>query len=191
MLVPTVSACSSLGRSVRDAVLSAAVDSGSSPDTWRGSDQSLRKPKTVSDRVCRSAFMSHLQLPAMPKRAKRSVVARLAADHPLVICAASRSAAFDELRIPEGYGANSQQEQSLPCRAVQTLGLEHRVPDCRRSSALNAQRSQSELSLADAMHQLDADDRDRRIPEFLEPEHHGDALLHAPMVLLNQVVQVF
>jgi len=35
------------------------------------------------------------------------------------------------------------------------------------------------------MQQLDASDRDRRIPEPLETEHHGDALLNAPMVLLD------
>src|SRR6266851_8487275 len=52
--------------------------------------------------------------------------------------------------------------------AVQTSSPKHRVPDCRRNSALNAQTPQSELSLADAMHQLDAGDRDRRIPEPLE-----------------------
>ena len=74
---------------------------------------------------------------------------------------------------------------------MQTLGLKHRVPDCRCSSALNAQTSQSELSPADAVHQLDAGDRDRRIPESLEAQHHGEALLHAPMVLLYQVIQVF
>src|SRR6266851_527479 len=79
---------------------------------------------------------------------------------------------------------------NAPCCAAQTSSPKHRVPDCRRSSAVNAQTSQSELSLADAMHQLDAGDRDRRIPEPLEAEHHRDALLHAPMVLLNQVVQV-
>jgi hypothetical protein len=49
---------------------------------------------------------------------------------------------------------------------------------------LDAQTSQSELSLPDAVQQLDAGDRDRRIPEPLEAEHHSDALLHAPMVLL-------
>ena len=40
------------------------------------------------------------------------------------------------------------------------------------------------------MHQLDAGDRDRRITELLEAKHHSDALLYAPMVLLNQVVQM-
>jgi len=87
-------------------------------------------------------------------------------------------------------GANSRQEQGLPCWPALPAGTEHRVADCRRSSTLNAQTSQSELSLADAMHQLDAGDRDRRIPEHLEPEHRHCALLHTSMVLLNQVVQV-
>ncbi len=41
------------------------------------------------------------------------------------------------------------------------------------------------------MHQLNAGDRDRRVREPLEAEHHGDALFHAPVVLLDQVVQVF
>jgi hypothetical protein len=45
--------------------------------------------------------------------------------------------------------------------------------------------------LADAVHQLDAGDRGRRIAELLEAEHHGDALLDASMVLLNEVVEVF
>jgi hypothetical protein len=39
--------------------------------------------------------------------------------------------------------------------------------------------------------QLDAGDRDRRIAEPLETEHHSNALLHAPMVLRYQVVQIF
>src|SRR5258708_24237649 len=79
---------------------------------------------------------------------------------------------------------------NAPFYAVRTSSPKHRIPGCRRSSAVNAQTSQSELSLADAMHQLDAGDRDRRIPEPLEAEHHSNALLHAPLVLLNQVVQV-
>ncbi len=57
---------------------------------------------------------------------------------------------------------------NAPFYAVQTSSRKHRVPDCRRSSALNAQPCQCELSLADAVHQLDAGDRDRRIPEPLE-----------------------
>ena len=56
---------------------------------------------------------------------------------------------------------------------------------------MNTETSQAELPLADAVHQLDAGDRDRHIVEPLETKHHSDALLDAPMVLLNQVVQVF
>jgi hypothetical protein len=41
------------------------------------------------------------------------------------------------------------------------------------------------------MHQLDAGDCDRRVMKLPEAEHHSDALLDAPMVLLNQVIQVF
>jgi hypothetical protein len=49
---------------------------------------------------------------------------------------------------------------------------------------LNAETSQFELSLPNAVQQLEAGDRDRCIAEPLETEHHGDALLHTPMVLL-------
>ena len=51
--------------------------------------------------------------------------------------------------------------------------------------------AQSELALTNAVHQLDAANRDRRVPKALDAQHHSDALLHAPMVLLDQVVQVF
>src|SRR6202030_862932 len=47
-----------------------------------------------------------------------------------------------------------------------------RVPDCRRSLALNAQTCQTcqiELSPADAVHQIDVGDRDRRIYYTLTP----------------------
>jgi len=71
------------------------------------------------------------------------------------------------------------------CFGAQSSGLKHRVPDCRCSSTLNAERSQFELSLPNAVQQLDAGDRDRGICEPLEAEHHRDALLNAPMVLLD------
>jgi hypothetical protein len=51
---------------------------------------------------------------------------------------------------------------------------------------LNAQTCQCELSLAVAVHQLDTGDRDRRIFEVLEADHHSDALLYASMVLANR-----
>jgi hypothetical protein len=68
------------------------------------------------------------------------------------------------------------------------LGARH--PHCRLESTLDTQTSQSELSLADAMHQFDTGDRNRRGREALEAQHRGDSLFHAPMVLLDQIVQV-
>jgi hypothetical protein len=46
------------------------------------------------------------------------------------------------------------------------------------------------LPLAEALYQLDAGDRVCRMTELLEAKHHCDTLLDAPMVLLNQVIQV-
>ncbi len=76
-------------------------------------------------------------------------------------------------------------------RLARILYRKYRVLDCRRSSALEASAWQFELVLADAVHQFDARNRGRRAPEPLGAEHHSDALLHASMVLLHQVVQVF
>jgi hypothetical protein len=51
--------------------------------------------------------------------------------------------------------------------------------------------SQPDLPLADAMHQLDAGDRDRCVTKLLQAKHHGDAVLDAPMVLLNRLFKYF
>ncbi len=48
-----------------------------------------------------------------------------------------------------------------------------------------------ELSLANAMGQLDASDRDGRVRERLEPSHRRTASLDCPMILLDDVVQIF
>ena len=60
-----------------------------------------------------------------------------------------------------------------------------------RNSALSASTCRSKLSLADAVDRFNAGDRDCCIPKPLQAEHHGEALFHIPMVLLDQVVQVF
>ena len=73
---------------------------------------------------------------------------------------------------------------------VETSGCQHRVPNCGCSLTLNRQTAQSEPARANAVHQFNASDRDRRVPEALEAQHHSDTLLLVPMVLLNQVVQV-
>jgi hypothetical protein len=89
-----------------------------------------------------------------------------------------------------GSGANRPQKQMHPrCRA-EISGSDHSVPNCRRSSTLRTQSAQSELSFANAMHQLDTGDRDRGVSKVLEAQHHSDPLLHTSVVLLDQVVQV-
>jgi hypothetical protein len=42
----------------------------------------------------------------------------------------------------------------------------------------------------DAVHQLDAGDRDHRVTERLEAEHYCNVLLDAPIVQFNRVIQV-
>ena len=74
----------------------------------------------------------------------------------------------------------------LCCRDFK-LGARHST--LQRKSTLDTQTSQSELSLADAMHQFDTGDRNRRGREALEAQHRGDLLFHAPMVLLDQIIQ--
>jgi hypothetical protein len=90
----------------------------------------------------------------------------------------------------KGSGAKRQHEHACLERAVSSSTPEHGTPNCGRSSASNSETSWPELPLADAVHQLDTGDRDRRMTELLEAEHHSDTLLDAPMVLLNQIIQV-
>ena len=89
-----------------------------------------------------------------------------------------------------GSGANSWYGRANSAVLRGFSSPKHRIPDCRRNSALNAQPSECELAFADAMHHFDASNRDRRIPELLEAKHRTDALLHAAVVLLDQIVQV-
>jgi hypothetical protein len=90
-----------------------------------------------------------------------------------------------------GSGAKRQHEHACLERAVSSLCPEHCTPNCGCVSASNTQAAQPELPLADAVHQLDTGDRDRRVTELLEAEHPSDTLLDTPMVLLNQIIQVF
>src|ERR1019366_2125308 len=61
------------------------------------------------------------------------------------------------------------------------------LPECHHPTAAAKQ----ELSLANAMGQLDAGDRDGRVRERLEPSHRRTASLARPMILLDDVVQIF
>ena len=56
---------------------------------------------------------------------------------------------------------------------------------------MNTQTSKCELTFANAMHQLDAGNRDGRVSESLEPEHRTDALFDGSMILFDQVAQIF
>jgi hypothetical protein len=67
-------------------------------------------------------------------------------------------------------------------RAALPSHSEDCVPDSGRSSALNTESTQPELSFAYAVHQFNAGDRDRRVAELLEPQHDRNALLDAAMV---------
>ena len=53
---------------------------------------------------------------------------------------------------------------------------------------MNTETPQAGLSLTDAVHQFNADDRDSCVAKQLEPQHHSNALLDAAVVLLNQVL---
>src|SRR6202042_243529 len=67
------------------------------------------------------------------------------------------------------HGIPDSPPESVPCCTVETSSLEHGIPHCRRKSTLDTQTSQSELSLADAMHQFDTGDRNRRVAKPLKP----------------------
>lgn len=62
-----------------------------------------------------------------------------------------------------GCGANVlDADMRVGCGALPS-GSQYCVPYCGRSSALNSETPQAELSLTDAMHQFNAGDRDRRV----------------------------
>ena len=100
------------------------------------------------------------------------------------------------LKIPntprQGSGANSRDEQErFPFAAVETSSPKHRVPDLRRSPALNAQTSSPNcpfrMRCINSMPAIVI----AAFLKFFKAEHHSNALLYTPMVLLDQVVQVF
>jgi hypothetical protein len=81
--------------------------------------------------------------------------------------------------VVQTHGGRARMWAALPS------GSEYCVPDAGRSSALNTETPQGELSLTDAVHQFNTGDRDHCIAELLEPQHHSNPLLDAAMVLFN------
>src|ERR1700676_1368470 len=67
---------------------------------------------------------------------------------------------------------------------------ECRVPQFRHRRIAPAEFARLELPLLDLLCQLDARDRYYRVIELLESQHRPDPLLHSPMVLFHQIVQV-
>src|SRR6266851_3338514 len=67
---------------------------------------------------------------------------------------------------------------------------ECRVPQFRHRRIAPAEFARLELPLLDLLCQLDSRDRYHRVAESLESQHRPDSLLHSPMVLLHQIVQV-
>src|SRR5450432_294865 len=65
-----------------------------------------------------------------------------------------------------------------------------RVPQFRHRRIAPAEFARLELPLLDLLCQLDARDRYYRVIELLESQHRPDPLLHSPMVLFHQIVQV-
>ncbi len=67
---------------------------------------------------------------------------------------------------------------------------ECRVPQLRHRRLSTAQLACLVLSFFDLLRQLDPGNRYRRVFESLESQHGPDSLLHSPMVLLHQIVQL-
>ena len=70
------------------------------------------------------------------------------------------------------------------------MSREDRIPNSRRSGIFEVERCEIELTLANAMHQLNACNRGCGAPEPLEAKHDLRPGLDVAMVLLYQVVQV-
>src|ERR1035441_9496719 len=77
------------------------------------------------------------------------------------------------------------------CPSRSLLCERHRAFVLRRPATATPATPQRELSLANAMGQLDASDRDGRVRQRLEPSHRRTASLDRPMILLDDVVQIF
>jgi len=71
------------------------------------------------------------------------------------------------------------------------MSREDRIPNSRRSGIFEVERCEIELTLANAMHQLDACNRGWGAPEPPKAKRDLRPGLDVAMVLLYQVVQVF
>jgi hypothetical protein len=68
---------------------------------------------------------------------------------------------------------------------------EYRIPDCRGILVFEMETSQGELSFANTTEQFDAGDGDSCAIKVLKAEHRTCSGFNAPVILLDQIVQVF
>ena len=68
---------------------------------------------------------------------------------------------------------------------------QHCIPDGGRTSSLETQPAEIELSLVDPVQQLDPGNCDRCGLKPLKSQHWTDAQLYTAVVLLDQVIQIF
>jgi hypothetical protein len=97
---------------------------------------------------------------------------------------------------PEGSGANSELSQIqwvLRCWWESGSGYAARAacPDLRHRCRESAKLAHLKLFLLDLLCQLDAADYHRRRPQALQSQHRAQPLFDAPVVLFDEVVQVF
>src|SRR5262249_13681722 len=97
-------------------------------------------------------------------------------------------------RIRRSYGlwckVTSVSKISEVVRSFRSGGQNSR-PDCRHCRRSAPQLSDLELSFLDLLRQFDAADRDGRRVESFEPQHRYNPLLEPPMILLDDIVQIF
>ena len=102
---------------------------------------------------------------------------------------------YSELAHLGGSGANSSRRSDRLSFATLSdrewgSSCECRVPQFRHRRMASAEFARLELPLLDLLCPLDSRDRYHCVIESLESQHRPDSLLHSPMVLLHQIVQV-
>src|ERR1035438_6457581 len=77
------------------------------------------------------------------------------------------------------------------CRPAAPNISNSRIPDCRCSLVLETETPQDELSFTNTAEQFDAGDGRGRTIKVLEAEHRTCSGFNPPVILLDQIVQVF
>lgn len=89
------------------------------------------------------------------------------------------------------HGANSRHGRDGSNRKDILSSRQDSTPDGGRSGIFEAKLREIELTFSNTMHQLNASERDRGVPEQFEAEHDIGPGLDVAMILLDQVVEIF